>query len=153
MKSVKGDLEESRLQLRRVGPDEPAVDLMGWLLKDVSRMLESDSTLGGLRSSHYRVLRAVPRGGIRITELGARVGMTTAGSGQFVKTLVESGHLRVEVDDADRRSRVVVRTVAGDRAVVAIGRCIRRIEDGWAKRVGASRYDAFRVVLAEIADG
>lgn len=152
MKSVKGDQEEPPPQVRRVSPGEPAVDMMGWLLKDVSRTLAADASLGGLRSSHYRLLRAVPREGIRMTELGERIGMTTQGSGQFVKALVETGHLRVEVDNADRRSRVVVRTAAGNRAVAAIGRRIKAIEDSWGRRVGASRYDAFRAVLSELVD-
>lgn len=152
MKSVKGDPENPSLQIRRASSGEPAVDLMGWLLKEVSRTLAADASSGGLRSSHYRLLRAVPREGIRMTELGERVGMTTQGSGQFVKALTETGHLSVEVDNADRRSRVVVRTVAGDRAVASIGRRIKAIEDGWGRRVGASRYDAFRAVLSELVD-
>lgn len=152
MKSVKAQPALSHEHLRRVGPEEPAADLMGWLLKDVSRTLAADASLDGLRSSHYRLLRAVPRAGIRMTELGDRIGMTTQGSGQFVKALVETGHLRVEVHDADRRSRVVVRTPAGDRAVAAIGKRIKRIEGGWAKRVGATRYDAFRSVLTELTN-
>lgn len=136
--------------LRRVAPDEPAADLMGWLLKHVALTLAGDATLGGLRASHYRVLRAVPPGGIRITGLGARVGMTTAGSGQFVKALVESGHLRVDVDEGDRRSRVVVRTPEGDRAVAAISRRLTRMEQQWAAQVGSARYGNFRAVLAEL---
>lgn len=130
--------------------DEPVVDLMGWLLKNVSITLASDAVLDGLRSSHYRVLRAVPGEGIRISDLGARVGMTTAGSGQFVKSLVSTGHLRVEVHDMDRRSRIVVRTPVGDRAVVAITKRLQRTEKQWAKRVGAARFDTFRGVLAEL---
>ena len=152
MKIVKGS-EEQPSGLRRIGPSEPLVELMGWLLKDMSRALAADPSLDGLRSSHYRLLKAVPPAGIRMTELGERIGMTTQGSGQFVKALVETGHLRVEVDDADRRSRVVVRTVAGERAVAAIGRRIKRIEDGWARRVGSARFEEFRRVLGELIDG
>ncbi|MDX6401127.1 MAG: hypothetical protein QOF27_1733 [Gaiellaceae bacterium] len=133
--------------------DEPAIvaDMMGSLLKQVSRIIASEERWGGLRASHYRLLCAVPPGGIRMTELGERLGMTTQASGQFVGFLVDTGHLSVEVDQADRRSRRVVRTRRGDRTVGGITERIARIEDKWAEQVGAKRYAVFRAVLAELA--
>src|SRR4249920_2082143 len=91
---------------------------------------------GGLRPSHFRMLAEVPPEGISISELGERLSMTKQASGQFVTQLVATGHLRVRVDPADRRSRIVVRTALGTRTSRAVTAAIDRVEADWAERVG-----------------
>src|SRR3954464_3734616 len=105
----------------------------------------------GLRPSHHRVLGHVPPEGITVSELADRVGMTKQGIGQFVTQLTESGDLRVDPDPAARRVRVVRRTARGDAAEAGLARLLDRLEQGWAERVGAERYRAFRATLAETA--
>jgi len=106
---------------------------------------------GGLRQSHFRVISSVPPEGISVTELAERVGMTKQGCGQFVTTLVGSGHLKVEEDRADRRVRRVRRTPKGNRTIASVTDRILAIEDDWASRVGERRYRTFRRVLEELA--
>lgn len=123
--------------------------LMGLLFREV-RDVFADEDWDGLRQSHFRVISAVPPEGINVTDLGERVGMTKQGCGQFVTTLVASGHLRVEQDLADRRIRWVRRTPEGSRTIAAVTRRMLLIEQGWAERVGECRYRTFRSVLEEI---
>ncbi len=123
--------------------------LMGLLFREV-RDVFADEDWDGLRQSHFRVISAVPPEGINVTDLGERVGMTKQGCGQFVTTLVASGHLRVEQDPADRRIRWVRRTPEGNRTIAAVTRRMLLIEQGWAERVGEWRYRTFRAVLEEI---
>ncbi len=123
--------------------------LMGLLFREV-RDVFADEDWDGLRQSHFRVISAVPPEGINVTDLGERVGMTKQGCGQFVTTLVASGHLRVEQDPADRRIRWVRRTPEGSRTIAAVTRRMLLIEQGWAERVGEWRYRTFRSVLEEI---
>lgn len=149
MKSVKATRAGSAAA-RAVRPDgEQAADLMGWLLKRVSRTVTSEDH-AGLRSSHYRLLKAVPPQGIAMAELGTAVGMTAQGSGQFVRYLVGTGHLSVGVDETDRRVRIVRRTLLGDDAVEAITARLDEMESEWAALVGPRRYATFRAVLAEL---
>jgi DNA-binding MarR family transcriptional regulator len=124
--------------------------LMGLLFREVSAAFAAEDW-GGLRQSHFRVISAVPSEGISVTELAERVGMTKQGCGQFVTTLVGSGHLRVGPDPSDRRVRRVRRTPKGERTIVAVTARILSIEDGWAERVGERRYRTFRRVLEELA--
>ncbi len=77
--------------------------------------------------------------------------MSKQGCGQFVTTLVESGHLRVAADRRDKRVRLVRRTAKGNRTVAAVTSRMLEIEDDWADRVGRQRYRAFRRVLEELA--
>lgn len=129
--------------------DHHAPMLMGLLLNQV-RVAFGPEDWGGLRQSHFRVITSVPAEGISITELGDRVGMTKQGCGQFVSHLVESGHLTVETDPADRRTRIVRRTPLGHRTVRKVSARIARIEAEWAEQVGPRRYATFRRVLEDL---
>lgn len=106
-----------------------------------------------LRTSHFRLLSAVPDDGLSITELAERLGMTKQGCGQLVTTLDVSGHLVVAVDGSDRRLRIVRRTGLGDLMVTAVEDRIEQIEQGWASQVGPQRYATFRQVMAELVAG
>jgi DNA-binding MarR family transcriptional regulator len=124
--------------------------LMGFLLHQVRTAFAAEDW-GGLRQSHFRVLISVPPEGITITDLAERVGMTKQGCGQFVTQLVDSGHLAVESDPTDRRTRVVRRTASGwDMARKVTARNLR-LEEQWADRVGVRRYQVFRGVLEQLA--
>jgi len=134
-----------------VAEDEIVVPLlMGLLFREIHETFAAEDW-AGLRQSHFRVIGSVPEGGITITELGQRVGMTKQGCGQFVTSLVETGHLRVDADPHDRRTRVVRRTELGHRTMLAVSERFRRLEEDWAQRVGERRYRTFRRVLEELS--
>jgi DNA-binding MarR family transcriptional regulator len=136
---------------RVVPPEERQVPLlMGLLFREVSATFAAEDW-GGLRQSHFRMISSVPPDGISVTELAERVGMTKQGCGQFVTSLVGSGHLRVEQDPADGRVRLVRRTPKGARTMAAVTERILAIEEGWAAQVGERRYRTFRRVLEQLA--
>lgn len=124
--------------------------LMGLLFREVRAIFAAEDW-GGLRPSHFRVISSVPNQGIAITELSERVGMTKQGCGQFVTKLVNTGHLTVEPDAADRRVRIVRPTRLGQEVMDAVLARILSIEHVWAERVGEERYRTFRSVLEELA--
>ena len=124
--------------------------LMGAFFEHV-RVAFAAEDWGGLRQSHFRLIESIPTGGATITELAASLRMTKQGCGQFVAQLTESGHLRVDADPADRRSRIVRRTAKGTRLMHRVERRIALLEEGWAQQVGERRYAAFRATLVELA--
>jgi DNA-binding MarR family transcriptional regulator len=124
--------------------------LMGLLFREV-RQVFSGEDWKGLRQSHFRVMSAVPPAGISVTDLGERVGMSKQGCGQFVTSLVDTGHLRTDPEPSDRRVRRVRRTPKGNRTVAAVTKRMLEIEESWAERVGERRYRTFRSVLEELA--
>ena len=123
--------------------------LMGLLLREVAQVFAAEDW-NGLRQSHFRVISAVPIGGITITELGDRVGMTKQGCGQFVTALTEAGYLRVGDRPTDRRTRIVFRTALGGETVDRVQARIIELEQDWASQVGGDRYQVFRDVLQEL---
>lgn len=132
--------------------DERHVSMMlGFLAQDIRQAL-GGSDWHGLRLSHFRVLSGVPNdGGVTITELAERVGMTKQGCGQFVTQLCETGHLETRPNPADRRTRVVVRTPLGRRTMRRVIARNEQLERIWARKVGPKRYAQFRTVLEELA--
>jgi DNA-binding MarR family transcriptional regulator len=138
--------------VKRVFPSEElhATLLMGLLFREVGQVFAAEDWKG-LRQSHFRVMTAVPPEGISVTELGERVGMSKQGCGQFVTSLVDSGHLRTEPEPSDRRVRRVRRTPKGNRTVAAVTKRMLEIEESWAERVGERRYRTFRSVLEDLA--
>src|ERR1700710_2053462 len=107
--------------VKRVVPaEEQQVPLlMGFLMNEVRDIFAAEDW-DGLRQSHFRVISSVPPEGISVTELGERVGMSKQGCGQFVTSLVGTGHLKVQQDPADGRVRLVRRTPKGSRTIAAV---------------------------------
>ena len=127
------------------------VALAGRLL-EVARQTLLAQDWDGLRPSHFRLLSHVPADGATITELAGMLFMTKQGVGHFVTQLEGTGHLEVRTDQADRRRRVVGRTVRGDQLVGEVSRVIAAVEQHWQQRVGSERYRVFHEVLQQIAD-
>lgn len=139
----------------RVKRDVPEVErhvavLIGGLMQHVREAFDPDDW-GGLRQSHFRVISCVSDGGISVTDLAERLGMTKQGCGQFVTTLVETGHLETGQSPDDARVRLVRRTPLGEDNVVAVTRRMAELEESWRQAVGERRYATFRRVLEEIA--
>src|ERR1700712_6001258 len=127
---------------RVVPPEERQVPLlMGLLFREVSATFAAEDW-GGLRQSPFRMISSVPPDGISVTELAERVGMTKQGCGQFVTSLVGSGHLKVHQDPTDRRVRLVRRTPKGRRLIARVTTRTLEIEEEWASQVGERRYRA-----------
>src|ERR1700709_649395 len=116
--------------VKRVFPPEElqAPLLMGLLFRWGSNTFAAEDW-HGLRQSHFRVISSVPPEGISVTELGERVGMSKQGCGQFVTSLVGTGHLKVQQDPADGRVRRVRRTPKGSRTIAAVTKRILAIEE------------------------
>jgi DNA-binding MarR family transcriptional regulator len=106
----------------------------------------------GLRPSHLRLLSLTPAGGMRVTDLAARVGMTKQALGEFVASLQRAGLVEVATDERDRRVRLVRPTPAGRRLQRLVESAIADTERHWQARVGEARWATFREVLAEIGD-
>jgi DNA-binding MarR family transcriptional regulator len=127
------------------------MQVIGQLLEQVRTVVLRDGK-DGLRPSQFRVIDSVPaEGGITITALAERVGMTKQGIGQFVTQLTADGYLATEANPHDRRERVVRRTQLGHEAIERLSLILQGLEQEWADSVGARRYRDFRAVLDEIA--
>ncbi len=134
-------------------PGGPHVAMLLGELMGAVRSTFFEHEWGGLRPSHVRVLSSVPAGGCTVTGLAALVGMTKQGCGQFVTTLVRSGHLAESRAGTDRRVRLVTRTLEGDRTLIRFAAVMQTVEERWRDAVGEDRYVVFRGVLDELSAG
>ena len=127
------------------------IKVLGLLFEQARQVILGDGP-DGLRPSQFRVIDAVPPdGGITVSELAERVGMTKQGIGQFVSQLTEAGYLVTEATAEDRRMRIVRRTRLGSETTQQLASSLRELEQHWAARVGQRRYREFRAILDEIA--
>ena len=125
---------------------------LGLMMDQARDLIQASRTRDHLRPSQFRVIAMVPHnGGITITDLADRVGMTKQAIGQFVTTLVASGHLLTEEDPQDRRLRIVRRTRRGDEVTQELAHMLDGLEQRWAELVGTKRYVEFRRTLEQIA--
>lgn len=137
---------------------------LGYLLERVQDHMRADlgataaahgmsGALEGLRPSHGRLLSLIPDDGARVTDVAVLAKMTKQALGQFMDQLEAAGYVASSRDAADRRSRVVSRTEAGDRVVAAVNRLYEVFEQDWRESVGPRRWATFRSVLLQLAVG
>lgn len=105
------------------------------------------AAIGGRRA---RLLQLVPAGGMRVTDLAHRAGVTKQAIGQLVDTLEELGLVHSAPSSSDRRVRWVTRTPAGDALVGRSLAVIAEAEDRLRREVGARRYDAMLATMREL---
>lgn len=106
----------------------------------------------GLKPWHMPLLSLTPDTGARPTELARRAQVTKQALTQLIRELVAGGYIELVVDPRDRRARIVRRTARADAAIARANAAIARLEADWSARIGAERYQAFREVLAVLAD-
>ena len=106
----------------------------------------------GLKPWHMPLLSITPDAGARPTELARWAQVTKQALTQLIRELAAGGYIELVADPRDRRARIVRRTARADAALATTGAAIARLEEDWATRIGAERYQAFREVLAVLAD-
>ena len=106
-----------------------------------------------LRGSQGRILSLIGPEGTRPTVLADGSSITKQAMGKRIHDLQARGLVSVEPDPTDGRAVVVRRTREGDRVKALIEEQIADLEREFVDLVGASRYEAFRAVLDELAAG
>jgi DNA-binding MarR family transcriptional regulator len=138
------------------GHPDHVMSLLGLVLQGVRHeMAEVAAECGpgglwaaeGLRTSQLRLLSLTPDGGLTLTALAERVGMTKQALGEFADDLEGRGLLESVRDPADRRVRILRLTSAGRAAVEAGDELIRVAEARYRDRLGAQQWDRLRDLL------
>jgi DNA-binding MarR family transcriptional regulator len=144
------------MSVRNPDPPDALPDHLARWLDAVSRRLRSElpahvnDDFPELRGSHRRILQMIPGEGIRITDLAAMAQMTKQALGEFADGLEQSGFVRSQRDDADRRVRRLFRTDLGDEAADATQRAFASVEARWRQEIGPEPYDTMKQVLRQL---
>ena len=104
-----------------------------------------------LREAHTRLLPHLQTpGGIRVTELARRLGITKQGAQQLVADMARLGVVRVDADPDDKRARRVTLTEFGYEAMMHGTGQLLEIEAEIAPRVGKAKIKELRRLLTEL---
>lgn len=104
-----------------------------------------------LREAHTRLLPHLQApGGVRITTLATRLGVTKQAVQQLVADLVELGVVRVAVDPEDARARRVTLTDLGLNAMLHGTGVLQSIESELAKSLGRKDLKALHRLLGKL---
>lgn len=107
-----------------------------------------------LRSAHMVVLHTfdLPPNGLRLTDLAERAQITAQSMGELVDALERAGYVERISDPVDRRAKRIRYTDRG-RAARARGREIMvELQQIWAQRIGAARFEHLLTLLRELND-
>jgi DNA-binding MarR family transcriptional regulator len=130
------------------------------LLRDAYRAFDTEvlrrlahAGYADLRLPHAALAEAMDDDGTRQSVLVERTGLTAQAVSQLIEDFVAKGYLARRGADGDRRANLIVWTERGARArEIALG-LIAELEEEYARRLGAGRYEAFRRELGALPDG
>jgi DNA-binding MarR family transcriptional regulator len=133
--------------------------MIGALLRRPSqaivRRLDRDLRAAGyvdLRPAHFVVFQHLRPAGSHLTDLAEQAQITKQSMGYLVDYLEAHGYVERAPDPEDGRARIIRLTERGralERDARAIIQCI---EDEWAKRLGADRFEQLVDALEELGD-
>jgi DNA-binding MarR family transcriptional regulator len=104
-----------------------------------------------LREAHTRLIPHLQEpGGIRVTELARRIGITKQGAQQLVSDMVSQGVVCVDADPDDKRARRVMLTKFGYAAMMRGTGQLLEIEAEVAQKVGKAKMKQLRRLLTDL---
>jgi DNA-binding MarR family transcriptional regulator len=104
------------------------------------------------RSTHLSLTSNIDLHGTRLNVLAARANMTKQAMWELANELEEFGYVKREVDENDRRNRIISFTNAGWKLKLDNIDVFRDIESQLETAVGKRSYDALRGTLRAIAE-
>jgi DNA-binding MarR family transcriptional regulator len=118
------------------------------------RMLERLNERGfdDLDQAHLALFQYPGPDGVRPSELAVRLRVSKQALNYLLGELERLGYLERRPDPDDQRSKRVVLTRRGRRAVETIRDAVADVEADWSARLGRRRFDDLRALLRELAD-
>lgn len=108
------------------------------------------SGFADLRPVHNVVFAQLTRGGARITDMAARVGITKQAVTLLVDHLEAGGYVARVADPSDGRAKLVELTDRGRAAANASLAIVEGIDRDWTARLGAQRLAELKATLWEL---
>jgi DNA-binding MarR family transcriptional regulator len=134
-------------------PSPPLARLLGLALAELTARLRERLAAAGFddqRPAHDAVFAHLPPGGLTLSGLAERAGMTKQAMSELVVDLEAKGYLLRRPDPADRRVRVIEFTPRGWAAVEVALAAFADLERELGERLGPDRLTALRATLTDI---
>lgn len=101
-------------------------------------------------ASYLTVFRYPGPQAARPSELAGRVGISKQALNHLLGQLERRGYLRREADREDGRSKRIVLTPRGTKAVAVIREAVTEMEASWKQQLGSKRFEQLRVLLRDL---
>jgi DNA-binding MarR family transcriptional regulator len=135
--------------------DSPLLRLLGLATRQLAADLNSKLIEAGVtdhRDSWNNVMPHIPDGGIRLTDLAARAGMTKQAMAELVTEIERRGYIQRTTDPADRRAKIIEYTDRGWAIVRLALAALGELEAEVTGRLGEDQVRLLRGALLEILD-
>lgn len=96
----------------------------------------------GVRPLHGFALQAIGAHGATTSQLGRRLGISKQAAAKTAGKLEESGLIRRDADEDDRRARRLTLTPRGRQLLAASAEVFESLRSAWVERLGADRVTA-----------
>ena len=113
------------------------------LLREFSRDFErricrglQDRGFNDIRPSHSAGFANLGTGAVRVTELAERARVTQQAMGKMLKELERMGYVARDIDDSDKRAKVIRLTDRGTALAAANLEAVSEIRQYYAERIG-----------------
>ncbi len=123
----------------------PYERMSGWLYAELA-----DSGFPDIRPAYSAVLRNLPPGGARVSELAARAGMTKQSMGYLVDQMSVADFVEIRPDPHDRRANTVRLTARGEQVVAKAVALSAGYERHLAGLLGERKMVQLRGLLTEL---
>lgn len=100
--------------------------------------------------SYLTVFRYPSPHGERPSEVADRRRVSKQALNHLLGQLEQRDYLRRDPDPEDGRSKRIILTPRGIRAVAVIREAVTEMEEKWAQRLGSKRFDQLRALLQEL---
>ena len=102
--------------------------------------------------AYFTVFRYPGPQGARPTDVAAQVGVSKQALNYLLRELERLGYLKREPHPDDLRSKRILLTERGIRAVGVIREAVAEMEASWEQRLGAKRFALLRNLLLELQE-
>lgn len=150
------ETEHRRALASAIGPETvaagkvPLARQLGLLMGVISEQLLTRLAEAGFddqRPAHNAVFANIPPGGIRLTDLADRAGMSKQAMAELVTDLEQLGYLKRRSDPTDGRAKLIQFSARGKRAVAVALEAFDDIEADLTRRIGKRTMDQLRDIL------
>ena len=132
-------------------PRPPVLGLLDRAVRIYGEVMVAAMRRRGIDHSfaHSRVMGAIPDGGIRLTDLADRLGITKQATGQLVDDLVATGDLERRPDPSDGRAKLIdFGPRSGDLSHAY--EALQEVESAMAEHIGSDGVEQLRGLLLRL---
>jgi DNA-binding MarR family transcriptional regulator len=132
---------------------------LGYLLRTTYELLQDqvyarlrEAGHPEVRAAHSSVLRNLPLGGARMTELAKRAGISKQSIAYLVEDLGRLGYVEMHDDPSDGRAKLVRFTGRGQDLAGVLVKESKKVEKRCARIIGEDQMASLRLALSEFVD-